>query len=157
MRVIADGNRENVTIIECICADGTSILPLYIFKGKCLQQSWIESDPLNTNYAASSNGWTDNEIGLEWLEKVFDAQTRHKSPGRKRLLILDGHASHLSCKFIQYARPRDIILLCFPAHSTAMLQALDIVLFAILSKCWTDVLEKELIGGLFMWKQDFCR
>lgn len=105
----------------------------------------------------SPNGWTDNEIGLEWLEKVFDEQTKYRYPEKKRLLILDGHASHLSYKFIHFARLRNIILLCFPAHATAMLQALDVVLFAVLSKCWTDVLEKELIGGLLMRKQDFCR
>ena len=35
------GRQEWVTVIECICADGTSIQPLIIFKGVNLQSGWI--------------------------------------------------------------------------------------------------------------------
>ena len=33
------GRREWVTIIECICVDGSSIPPLIIFKGKNLSKN----------------------------------------------------------------------------------------------------------------------
>lgn len=120
-----------------------------------LQQSWIENDPLGAFYSVSANGWTDNEIGVEWLRNVFDPQTKHRHPGEPRLLILDGHGSHLTYYFVKYARENDIIILCFPAHATAMLQALDLVIFSVLSRAWTEVLERELVGGLFMRKMDF--
>ena len=35
-------NRENVTVIVTICADGTYLKPLIIFKGKLFRQSWID-------------------------------------------------------------------------------------------------------------------
>lgn len=35
-------NRENVTAIVTICADGTHLNPLIIFKGKHLKKSWID-------------------------------------------------------------------------------------------------------------------
>ena len=35
-------NRENVTAIVTVCADGTYLQPLIIFKAKLLKRSWIE-------------------------------------------------------------------------------------------------------------------
>ena len=39
-------NRENVTVLPCICADGTSIPPLVILKGSSYMVKWKENDPL---------------------------------------------------------------------------------------------------------------
>ena len=35
------GRQEWVTVLECICADGTAISPLVIFKGEKLSSEWI--------------------------------------------------------------------------------------------------------------------
>ena len=35
------GRQEWVSIVECICADGTILPPLGIFKGKNVLQNWI--------------------------------------------------------------------------------------------------------------------
>lgn len=40
-------NRENVTVLCTICADGTSLPPLVIFKGKHFFVRWGEDNPLN--------------------------------------------------------------------------------------------------------------
>lgn len=121
-------------------------------------QSWVENDPTAGSYSVTPSGYTDNELGVEWLYKVFDPQTGHHwERSLKCLVILDGHGSHVSYKFVLCARELGIILLCFPAHSTAMLQPLDVVIFATLSTFWTQVLDRELVGGLIMRKQDFCR
>jgi hypothetical protein len=130
--------------------------PHYIFKGKRLNQSWVENDPIGASYSVSDSGWTDNTIGAEWLVKAFDAQTAHHYPNW-RCLDLDGHSSHQSYEFVLAALQRRIILVCFPSHATAFLQPLDVAVFSPLSKAWTKVLEEELIGGLLMRKQDFCR
>lgn len=145
-----------MTIIECICADGTSILPIYIFKGQRLQSTWVAEDPLGAFKVASPNGWTSNELGVGWLEKVFHPQTKHLYP-KHRLLILDGHASHLSLPFVEFAEKHNIVLFCLPAHATAMIQPLDVGIFSPLSRRWSHVLEDKLIGGIHMRKQDFCR
>lgn len=152
-----DGNRENVTIIECVCANGSALLPLYLFKGQRLHETWVCDDPIKAYKAATPNGWTCNEIGVDWLRRVFHEQTKHHYPDRYRLLILDGHASHMSLDFVTFARDHKIVLLCFPAHATAILQPLDVGLFSPLSRHWTQVIEANLIGGLTMRKQDFCR
>lgn len=75
----ADGNRELITVVDCICADGSVLPPLIIMKGKRPSYGWIKDSELEKGWiAASPNGWTDNELGLKWLEEIFDASTREK-------------------------------------------------------------------------------
>lgn len=42
-----DGDRENITVIVTICADGSALPPTVIFKGKALQVSWLQDNPAN--------------------------------------------------------------------------------------------------------------
>ena len=79
----------------------------------------------------SSNGWTDNELGLEWLQKCFEPETRDGD--EYRLLILDGHASHVSTKVIKFCLASKIIPLCLLAHTTHLLQPLDVGIFSPLA------------------------
>lgn len=82
----------------------------------------------------SQKGWTDGEIGAEWI-KIFDKQTKHKvKRGEYRLLIVDGHNSHYTVAFLLYAREHLILVLCYPAHTTHIYQGLDVVIFAVLKR-----------------------
>jgi len=134
-RVTQDGTREMLTVVECCCAAQYMLPSFVIFKGTAQYMGWHSetSDP-DAMFACSPNGWTDDELGLEWLYH-FDRCTKDRKGGSDtRLLILDGHRSHLTLKFIQYSIDNNIQLLCFPAHSTHLLQPLDVGLFAPLQK-----------------------
>jgi len=50
-------------------------------------------------------------------------------PIRPVLLIHDGHASHISIEAIEFARTNNIHILCLPAHTTHVLQPLDVGVF----------------------------
>ena len=82
---------------------------------------------------SSVNGWTTSEIGLKWLTEVFDLETRNKDFNRRRLLIMDGHASHVNFQFLQACDERRISFIIFPPHSTHRLQPLDVGIFSPLS------------------------
>ena len=43
------GERENITVLVTICADGTSIPPAVIYKGEAYQTSWKQDNPLNAS------------------------------------------------------------------------------------------------------------
>ena len=72
--------------------------PGIVFKGKELQKQWFTDEVKKVcgdwHYATSNNGWTDNLLGLSWLEDVFIPQTEPEKPEDARLIILDGHKSH---------------------------------------------------------------
>jgi hypothetical protein len=98
-KAIQPGDREWVTAIAAINAAGWSIPPFLIFAGKHHLSAWYEEDiPRDWAIAVSKNGWTTNEIGVEWL-KHFIKHTEGKVVGARRLLILDGHESHQSLEF----------------------------------------------------------
>jgi len=72
-----DGSREWITLVACICMDGTALSPSIIYQSdsSTLQDSWLEDfdpDEHDCNFIASPSGWTNNEIGLAWLINIFD-------------------------------------------------------------------------------------
>jgi hypothetical protein len=69
--LLQPGNREWVTVIECICSDGYALPPYIIFKNKNtnLNLGWAHNLPSDWIFDASANGWTTDEISLRWLQK----------------------------------------------------------------------------------------
>ena len=99
---IQPGNKEWVSVIESIGTNGYTPPAFVIFKGQRIQQSWVNIQmDKQTVLRVSPNGWTDRDIALDWL-KDFDLYTKPQTRGKYRLLILDGHTSHVSIPFIKY-------------------------------------------------------
>lgn len=63
--------------------------------------TWYLDNTLPSDWviAVSENGWTDNELGLKWLEHVFEKHTTQYTKGVYRLLVLDGYSSHGTLEF----------------------------------------------------------
>ncbi|CEJ62228.1 hypothetical protein PMG11_10734 [Penicillium brasilianum] len=135
-RLLQPGNREWVTAIEAISADGYSLPPCVIFKAKVAIAGWFNNLPKDWRIEVSTNGWTSDEIGLRWLQKLFIPSTNSRVRGRFRLLILDGHSSHLTPQFDRICAENDIIPLCMPAHASHLLQPLDVGCFAVVKRAY---------------------
>jgi hypothetical protein len=107
----------------------------------------------------SASGWSNNELGLAWLQQVFEHHTAAKARRQWRLLIFDGHASHLTPDFFfEFCEAKRIMVMVYPPHSTHSLQPLDVVLFGPLSNHYTEELTQHLqrTQGLSrITKQDF--
>ncbi|WP_346962629.1 hypothetical protein, partial [Staphylococcus aureus] len=69
----------------------------------------------------SDNGWTNDDLGFEWLQGMFEKHTS-ETAGRYCLLILDGHSSHATANFDHFCMERRIIPLYMPPHSSHLLQ-----------------------------------
>jgi hypothetical protein len=82
--MLQDGNREWITTIACICADGTSLTPALIYRAVSgnIQDTWLQDfDPTihKAFFSSSPSGWTNNELGLQWLKEVFGRETKKPS------------------------------------------------------------------------------
>jgi hypothetical protein len=98
------GRQEWVTVIECISAAGGKIEPYIIFKGENLVSSWLPKElPPGWMFTTNNNGWTNNYHGFQWIQH-FHARTKlHlQSPNDYRLLLCNGHDSHISADFVGY-------------------------------------------------------
>jgi hypothetical protein len=124
-------DREWVSIIEVISATGVKLQCLVIFKGKHLQSTWFPAqDTPDWLYTTSENGWTSNQIGYEWLQRIFLPATTPRQ-GQWRLLILDGHGSHIPVDFMWSCRQNKVWLLYLPPHASHILQPLDLAPFSV--------------------------
>ena len=112
------GHQEWITSIECINASGVTLLPCLIFKAKNTNSSWLPDEtPSDWMHATSNSAWTSDALGLEWLEHCFIPKTCRND--RKRILLLiDGHSSHLTSKFIARCIGASIDLIKLPPHTS---------------------------------------
>jgi hypothetical protein len=154
---IQPGNREWVTAIDCISSYGWSLPPVIIFEGKVHQSTWYtKALPLDWTIGVSENGWTDDRLGLVWLQNVFEKHTVHRTKGTYRLLILDGHGSHVTPEFDLFCKEHSIITLCMPPHSSHLLQPLDVGCFSVLKRLYGRQIEGYMRNGVnHIDKQDF--
>ena len=156
--LVQPGNREWVTAIETISASGWVLPPMVIFAGKTHRTNWFENTNLPSDWmiGVSPNGWTTDELGFEWLQSVFEPNTKDRTKGVYRLLILDGHGSHLTPRFDQYCQDHKIIPLCMPPHSSHILQPLDVGCFSVLKRSYGHQVEQLMRVGIdHIDKSDF--
>jgi hypothetical protein len=139
------GNREWVTVIQGVNSQGWIIPPFIILSGQNHLSSWYEDDDLPSDWAiaVSENGWTTNELGFAWIQH-FEKHTKGRTVGSCRLLILDGHESHVSAQFEQFCKENKIITLCMPAHSSHILQPLDVGCFGPLKTAYGRQIENYM-------------
>ena len=138
-----------MTFIECISANGNSVDPIVIFRGKTIQQQWFPENCLDDFkgwlFAVSENGWTSNTLAFEWLTKVFIPRTKPQHQGGYRLLVLDGHGSHATDEFMFECFKHRIYLLYLPAHTSHILQPLDLAVFSPLKTSYRKWAQKLYI------------
>lgn len=149
---VIPGRQEWVTTIECISAAGKALPPLIIFKAKDTNSSWIpKHTPLDWRFTTSSSGWTSDSHGFEWLTKVFEPCTRPNIRSQRRLLIMDGHSSHITARVISFCVNNAIDLLVIPPHCSHILQPLDVGVFSPLKQALaaeTDAISRLHAGRI---------
>jgi hypothetical protein len=146
-----DSSREWVTLLATVYADETALPPgiIYQLDNSTLQAPWVAEiniEKHNCFISSSSSRWTNNELGLAWLDQVFERCMKQKARlGRDwRLLILDGHSSRLTFEFLEYCEARRILVSVFPPYLSHTLQPLDVVSFKPLPGAYTHQLTRYL-------------
>ena len=119
---VVNGRQEWITAIECVSAAGVALPPLLIYKAKHTNTAWIPADtPYDWHFSTSSSGWTSDSHAFEWLTRVFEPATRPDDPSQRRLLIADGHSSHITANVIAFCMQRAIDLMILLPHCSHIL------------------------------------
>ena len=139
---VQPGNREWATAIECVNSEAWCLPPFLVVQGANHLAHWYSQTNIPGDWVIKTtfNGWTDNETGLEWI-RHFDQHTKSRAKGAYRMLVLDGHESHKSPAFDVFCKDNNIITLCLPAHSSHLLQPLDVGCFNPLKRAYGKALE----------------
>ena len=121
--------------MTCVSASGFVLPPFLIYPRKRITENLKVGAIAGTVYQCSDTGWINADFFLVWLK--FFPQSIPQS--RPVLLILDGHSSHVSIEAIEYARSNEIHMPCIPAHTTHILQPLDVGVFILFkSFCYKE-------------------
>ncbi|RPB06567.1 DDE-domain-containing protein [Morchella conica CCBAS932] len=148
-RLTHSGNRTWVTVIESVSAAGVPIPPIVVInQGSAHYMGWYAG--ISTakgdvaTFAYSPKGWTDSKLGMDLLVNNFEKYTAPVAKDRWRLLILDGHVSHMTWEFFDYCLSHKIVPFCLPPHSTHLLQPLDVGLFGPLQRHYSNTLDEAM-------------
>jgi DDE superfamily endonuclease len=144
------GRQEWVTVIECVSVTGEKIPPYIIFKGQNLMTSWLPRTlPKGWRFAANASGWTNNFHGMEWIKHFHSATWKQlQSPDDYRLLLCDGHDSHISADLVSFCIHNRIDLILLPPHSSHLLQPLDVGVFAPLKRAISIQISRFIRSGI---------
>lgn len=137
VEITAGEKGETTTVLAAFNAVGKYSRTLVIFKGKRLRLEWLYGSPNHVVASVSENGWINSELFVEW-GKLFVAQLPKNDP-RPYVLLLDGHSSHVyNMPFLELMRKHNVHVMCYPAHTTHVLQPADKALFKSLKHNWHE-------------------
>jgi hypothetical protein len=101
-------NRISLTVIESICANGTTIPPVVIILGVMIMGSWFyENMTGHEVITVSPSGYTNEGICMVWLDHFI----KHNDCGPDkpwRILLIDGATYHEAPNFILKAKMNKI-------------------------------------------------
>ena len=135
--------------MAAVSAAGEKLPPMIVFEGVHVQTTWRPDIPKTSNMYpwlyANKSGWMTSETFFKWFEE-WEAKTRSVTEDgelEKRLLIFDGHSSHLWYGTIELARTQKVTIIKIPPHTTDLLQPLDVSVFKALKNYWGAILFKR--------------
>jgi DDE superfamily endonuclease len=129
------GSTRLVLNVEAVTVAGNSAAPLFVTQGSTPVESIAPEDEafLHTMHyflARTASVFMMQETGEEQLEKCFIPCTKPEANEHSaqpwRMLILDGHTSHIPEKFMVTAYLNRVCLLFLSGNTTHLLQPLDL-------------------------------
>lgn len=139
---ITSDRSNTITIIGAGNARGTQIPPFLVFPGALMRQELLEGCTDGSDGTVSASGWSNTDIFMQYLQDNFIHYVQGLSDDQPILVIHDGHKSHVSPSVIEWAKRHNIILLVLPAHTSHILQPLDVGCYGPLSRILSNASHK---------------
>ena len=152
------GHTESITSIECIAADGWSMLPWFLPKGKNQMEWSTDTTMSDFRIKPTPSGYIDDITAFEWLCSFQEATKTRVKKGRPHVLFMDNHVFHATIEFTTFCNEHFIIPIWFLPHTAHFAQPLDGESFQCL-KHFFRAKNNEVVmyGGSVIQKRDFFR
>ncbi|KAL7562515.1 hypothetical protein ACA910_008223 [Epithemia clementina (nom. ined.)] len=111
-----------------ICADGTKLPPLFVFKGSpggSIQREFA-TFPNNAHYIMQKNAWTDERVMLHWVETVLKPYVERAPAGIVPYLILDKYSCHYQGSVANQIEDLGVEWDIIPGRCTGLVQPIDV-------------------------------
>jgi hypothetical protein len=152
--------KEHLSVLSCINADGGCIPNFYILKGTYFLKDYVKCCEENVVMAMQPNAWMTKWLFESWISHFIgflkkglgiDLNNRH-------LLILDGHNSHVSLEVVTLAMNSGLDIVSLPSHTSHALQPLDVSCFKPFKAAFRQVRDSWTVvnKGRKVERQDLC-
>ncbi|XP_053390074.1 uncharacterized protein LOC123531140 isoform X2 [Mercenaria mercenaria] len=132
------------TILGCGNALGTQHPPYFIFIGQRMNNELLAESTPGVSGCVTDSGWSNSDTFLKYLNDHFLKFVQRPDESQPILLIFDGHRSHINIPVIEWAKQHNIILFVLPAHTSHLLQPLDVGCFGPLQRVYNSECHKFL-------------
>ena len=127
------GQRQHITAIVAVNAQGQATKPALLWNTKKIRGDMFLRAQCPVTLKGMPDGWSSEEVFLEWVETVLVKETQPLSnPQKCILLLVDGSKTHLTLQGLQKMKSWDVEVVMFPPHRTDVIQPLDKAVFKAL-------------------------
>ncbi|CAC5401666.1 unnamed protein product [Mytilus coruscus] len=138
---VTSGKGDTVTILGCGNAIGNALPPYFVFPGQRMNDQLLEGSTQGTVGTVSKTGWSNSELFMDFLSNHFKIFV----PGNGHvMLLLDGHKSHVAVSTIEWARRHNIVIQFLPAHTSHLLQPLDVGCYGPLQNIYNSLCHRTI-------------
>ena len=131
VHTITSNEREWISVLTSINANGETIPNYYIFKGMRSARDYLALCENGAIFGMQKRNWVDAYHFSKWMDHFVNILKGRSllSTTSRHLLVLDGHKAHLTLEVVQKAKTNGIDMLTLPSHTSYGLQPLDIACF----------------------------
>lgn len=94
-----------------------------------MRNELLEGASPGTKGTVTESGWSNSDVFLEYLDTHFLKYVQRSTEDQPLLLIFDGHKSHVTEPVMAWAKDHNVDLFVLPAHTSHVLQPLDVGCF----------------------------
>ncbi|XP_053386768.1 uncharacterized protein LOC128550861 [Mercenaria mercenaria] len=104
-----------------------------------MRQELLEGKIAGANGTVSESGWSNSEVFQQYMETHLMKYLPERNDDLPVLLLFDGHRSHVNLNLIEWARNQHIILYVLPAHTSHVLQPIDVGCFGPYERIFNEL------------------
>ncbi|KAK3884531.1 hypothetical protein Pcinc_011204 [Petrolisthes cinctipes] len=136
-------HKQNLTVLGCICADGSLPPPMKIYPRKRASANIVEKFPVGYEFTVgkSEKGYITYETLFEYLCNSFHDWLNAHNVKRPVIVWTDWHETRNNYFLAKTLNELNIILYGLPPNTTHFLQPLDVSVFGPLKKEWTKAVK----------------
>jgi hypothetical protein len=132
---------RHTTLLACISAAGDAMTPMLITSSPIRESLWSRGLRQNEDVMVRHRtpAYIDEELFFGYISDVFipyvlAVRNRPELESEPAVLLMDSALPHVSARILQKLGENNIIAITFPAHTTNLFQALDLVFFGVLKR-----------------------
>ncbi len=120
---------KRATVAVTICADGTLLPSVVVFKGAPLGRIATKeflTYPPNQQYHCQAAAWMDESVMIAWVDGPLKAHVEQAPPDIIPLLILDSYRCHMMTSVVTRIQAMGVEVVHIPGGCTSLCQPVDV-------------------------------